>query len=125
METFPDNPPRKQIDIPFFLTKTRELDTIRTTGVEVTPFIIHRKWDHESNKAVKKGLWQVTHLFTGMGLGVAGSYRFCKAVAEAIMAEPLVWLPCQTMWNGHPDIERVSQKLQNIKAKHENLGRWS
>ena len=124
MNTFPKNPPRKKRDIPYHLSSAKGLITIHTTGVEVTPFIIHKKWNDEENKPLRKGLWQVTHLFTGKGIGVAGSYKFCKAVAEGLLDEPLLYLPCETMWVDHPDVRRVGQKVGRLKQQHEALGRW-
>jgi hypothetical protein len=121
MNTFPNNPPRKKIDILYSLPK-RGLITIHTTGVEVTPFIIHKKWDNENNKPWRKGLWQITHLFTGKGIAVTGSYKFCKAVAEGLLDEPLLYLPCETMWVNHPDVSRVGLKLERLKQQHEVLG---
>ena len=124
MNTFPNNPPRKKRDIPYHLSSAKGLTTIHTAGVEVTPLIIHKKWNDKEKKPMKKGLWQVTHLFTGKGIGVAGSYKFCKAVAEALLDEPLLYLPCETMWVDHPDVVRVGRKIQNLKSEYENLGRW-
>jgi len=124
MNTFPKNPPRKKRDIPYHLSSAKGLITIHTTGVEVTPFIIHKKWNDEENKPLRKGLWQVTHLFTGKGIGVAGSYKFCKAVAEGLLDEPLMYLPCETMWVNNPDVPRVGLKLERLKNELENLGRW-
>ena len=123
MNTFPNNPPRKKMDIPRALPK-RGLITIHTTGVEVTPFIIHKEWDIKNNKPLRKGLWQVTHLFTGKSIGVTGSYKFCKAVAEGLLDEPLLYLPCETMWVNHPDVSRVGLKLVRLKEQYEALGRW-
>ena len=123
MNTFPENSPRKKIEIR--ISVIQEGDTlITTTGVEVTPFIIHLKWDTKKNAPQKRGLWTVTHLFTGKGIGVSGSYKFCKAVTEELFDEPLLYLPCETMWVDNPDVPRVGQKLQNLKSKHEHLGRW-
>ena len=124
MNTFPENSPRKQIDIRWASVATQSVITIQTTGVEVTPFVIHKKWCNETKQPQKKGLWQVTHLFTGKGVGVQGSYKFCKAVAEGLMDEPLLWLPCESMWSGHPDVSRVSKKLGKLKQTNEHLGRW-
>ena len=124
MNTFPENSPRKQINIRWACTVAKEVITIHTTGVEVTPFVIHKKWNQETRQPQKKGLWQVTHLFTGKGIAVEGSYKFCKAVAEGLMDEPLVWLPCESMWSGHPDVLRVSKKLTELKRTNERLGRW-
>jgi hypothetical protein len=124
MDTFPNNPPRKKRDIPYHLSSAKGLTTIHTAGVEVTPFIIHKKWNDEKKKPLRKGLWQITHLFTGKGIGVAGSYKFCKAVAEALLDEPLLYLPCETMWVNHPDVPRVGRKLERLKEQHEALGRW-
>ena len=124
METFPNNPPRKKIDIRYHLSTDEGLITIHTTGAEVTPFIIHRKWDNEEKKPLRRGLWQVTHLFTGKGIGVQGSYKFCKTVAECLLDEPLLYLPCETMWANHPDVPRVGQKIQRLKQQHEALGKW-
>ena len=123
MNTFPKNPPRKKRDI-LYHTNTTGLITVHTAGVEVTPFVIHKKWLVKENKPMKKGLWQVTHLFTGKGIGVTGSYSFCKTVAEELFDEPLLYLPCETMWVDHPDVQRVGQKIMRLKEQHENLGRW-
>lgn len=122
MKTFPKNSPRKKIDVLFHSSDGRR--TIRTTGVEVTPFVIHKEWDTKNDEQLKNGRWQITHLFTGKGLHTKGSYKFCKAVAEGLMDEPLVWLPCETMWSGHPDNSRVQNKLMNLKQQHESLGRY-
>ena len=124
MKTFPKNSPRKQIDIRWASVATQSVITIHTTGVEVTPFVIHKKWDDETKQPMKKGLWQLTHLFTGKGVGVQGSYKFCKAVAEGLMDEPLLWLPCESMWADNPDVSRVSKKLNELKRINESLGRW-
>ena len=124
MNTFPENSPRKQIDIRWACTVAKGVINIRTTGVEVTPFVIHRKWCQKTQKPYKKGLWQVTHLFTGKGIDVQGSYSYCKAVAEGLMDEPLLWLPCESMWVDHPDVSRVSKKLVELKRTNERLGRW-
>ena len=126
MDTFPKNAPRKKRDIPFHKNggAGAGLITIHTAGVEVTPFIIHKKFDPNTALPVKKGLWTVTHLFTGKSIGVQGSYKFCKAVAEELFDEVLLYLPCETMWVDHPDVRRVGQKIQNLKSKHEALGRW-
>ena len=123
MKTFPTNSPRKKIKIRWGTHENGDY-YIHTTGVEVTPFVIHLKWDGKKNAPQKKGLWAVTHLFTGKGIGVYGSYKFCKAVAEGIMDEPLVWLPCETMWIDNPDVQRVGAKLQRLKEEYERLGRW-
>lgn len=123
MKTFPTNSPRKKIEIRINIIKEGD-KVITTTGVEVTPFVIHLKWDSKKDAPEKKGLWSVTHLFTGKGLGISGSYKFCKAVAEGVMDEPLVWLPCESMWENNPDVGRVGAKLQRLKEKHEHLGRW-
>ena len=124
MNTFPENSPRKQIDIRWACSVAQEVITIQTTGVEVTPFVIHKKWCQKTGKPMKKGLWQVTHLFTGKGIDVQGSYKYCKAVAQGLMDEPLLWLPCESMWSGHPDVPRVSRKLNELKQINESLGRW-
>lgn len=124
MKTFPENSPRKQIDIRWACTVAKGVITIRTTGVEVTPFVIHKKWNQTTQQPQKKGLWQVTHLFTGKSIAVEGSYKFCKTVAEGLMDEPLLWLPCESMWSGHPDVSRVSKKLTELKRTNERLGRW-
>lgn len=123
MITFPNNSPRKQIEIRW-QRPDGSFDTICTTGVEVTPFVIHRKWDIDENKPVQRGVWQVTHVFTGASIGVAGTYKFCKAVAEGISDEPLVWLPCMSMWNGNPDVSRVGKKLTGLKQQFEHLGNY-
>jgi hypothetical protein len=123
MITFPENPPRKQIQINW-RRHNGELETICTTGVEVTPFIIHRKWDPDKSEPTQKGVWCVTHLFTGAALGCVGTYKFCKAVAEGISDEPLVWLPCLSMWNNNPDVSRVGKKLSMLKQQFENLGNY-
>ena len=89
----------------------------------MTPFIIHKKWCQEK-KPMKKGLWQVTHLFTGKGIAVDRLYKFCKAVAEGLMDEPWFGYFAKQCGLDNPDVSRVSKKLNELKEINERLGRW-
>ena len=98
------------------------LRTIKLVGVERIPLIIHRSFNNTNDLKVIRGVWQVTHVFTGYNIGVFGSYKFCRAVANELLDEPVLYLPTQAMMMEHADFKELSARLNDIRIEHWHLG---
>jgi hypothetical protein len=55
-------------------------------------------------------------------LGVYGSYRFCREVANELLDEPILYLPSEKMMINHPDYKGLRDRLRSMEARYWMLG---
>jgi hypothetical protein len=126
MKKFSKTPPTKKISVPIFaVLKDEELPKIHTieiSGKERIPLILHRAFNNVTEAKPIRGMWQITHLFTGFNLGVYGSYRFCREVANELLDEPILYLPSEKMMINHPDYKGLRDRLRSMEARYWMLG---
>ena len=126
MKKFNKTPPTKKISVPVFaILKDGEaprIHTIEMVGSQRIPLVVHRCFNSVIDTKPVRGRWQITHLFTGFNLGVFGSYRFCRSIANELLDEPVLYLPSEKMMQGHSDYDGLSDKLTRMKKKHWKLG---
>jgi hypothetical protein len=126
MNKFNKTAPTKTIDVPVLAMikgeKDPVLETVKLVGVERVPLIIHRSFNNVDDLEVIRGVWQITHVFTGYNLGVFGSYKFCRAVGNELLDEPLLYLPSQTMMTSHADFRDLGTRLNDMRLEHWHLG---
>jgi len=124
MKAFNKTKPRKSTKVPFkILDENEDLATIYrdVTGAERLPFIIHKKVKNLDTGECVRGRWQITHALTGYGMGIHGTYSFCRAVANDLMGQPILYLPCQKMMSKHEDFHAVTRLVEEVMAKHAHL----
>ena len=126
MKKFNKTAPSKVVEVPILAMEkggsAPELQTVKLVGVERVPLIIHRSFNNTNELKVIRGVWQVTHVFTGYNIGVFGSYKFCRAVANELLDEPVLYLPTQAMMLAHADFKDLSSRLNDIRGEHWHLG---
>jgi len=126
MKKFNKTAPSKVVEVPILAMEkggsAPELQTVKLVGVERVPLIIHRSFNNTNELKVIRGVWQVTHVFTGYNIGVFGSYKFCRAVANELLDEPVLYLPTQAMMLAHADFKDLSSRLNDIRVEHWHLG---
>jgi len=96
--------------------------TAQIVGAERMPLIIHRSINNVRDQKIIRGMWQITHLFTGFNLGVFGSYDYCRMVANELLEEPILYMPSEKMMWSHPDIDGLGERLRAIKKIYWDLG---
>tara|TARA_B100000287_G_scaffold298781_1_gene281985 strand:- start:359 stop:760 length:402 start_codon:yes stop_codon:yes gene_type:complete len=124
MKTFNKTQPRKSTKVPFKILDENEIIVTiyrDVTGAERLPFIIHRKVRDFDTGGYVRGMWQITHALTGYSMGIYGSYLFCRAVANDLMGQPILYLPCQKMMTKHEDFHTITRMIEEVSAKHQHL----
>jgi len=126
MKKFNKTSPTKKIKVPI-LTMIKDekdpvMETVELVGVERIPLIIHRSFNNVDDLKVIRGIWQITHVFTGYSIGVFGSYQFCRVVGNELLNEPILYQPSQAMMMAHTDYKGLITRLNDIKIEHRHLG---
>ena len=121
MDSFPKNPPSTKVTVPFkVLNPEEEVEVIHTelVGLELLPFIIHRRSEHNKRG---QGEWHVTHALTGYSMGIQGTYAYCRSIANALMGQPIMYLPCNKMMARHPDFSGSARLLNDLCVQYQHL----
>ena len=126
MKKFNKTAPTKVIDVPVLTmvenSKEPVLESVKLVGTERVPLIIHRSFNNTDELKVIRGVWQITHVFTGYNIGVFGSYKFCRAVGDELLDEPLLYLPSQAMMTADADFKDLGVRLNDMRLEHWHLG---
>ena len=87
------------------------------------PLVIHRTIDETREK--ESGERQrfsskvaVSHLLTGGMLALCLSYEYAHAIAEALQEEPIFLMPTIDLLTTHPDWDRVSMRVRELKRDY-------
>jgi len=124
MKAFPKSSPRKEIKVNLFARDFQNINKLREywiKGVQVGPLVIHRRLDDVDTGEYSKKEWVVTHVYTGYSIGVSGKYQFCKAIAEHLLSEPVLWMLSLEMMRDHPDYNDMASKVLILKDKYRDL----
>lgn len=131
MQLFPNEHKRKKVSIHMSVwcpkTESEKVVTYNVVGVERTPLVVHRKLvidgaDPSTFKVRRGDCWTVTHIFSGLNVGVHGSYKFCSTIANRLLEEPMLYLPTGKMMAEHPDFGAVHQLIGDLKCAYWHLG---
>ena len=124
MKAFPKSSPRKEIKVNLFARDSSSQNALREyliKGVQVNPLVIHRSLQDVETGEYSKKEWVVTHVYTGYSIGVSGKYQFCKAIAEHLVREPVLWMLSLEMMRDHPDYNDMASKVFALKDKYRHL----
>ena len=124
MKAFPKSSPRKEIKVNLFARDSSRQNALREysiKGVQVGPLVIHRALENVDTGEYSKKEWVVTHVHTGYSIGISGKYRFCKAVADHLVVEPVLWMLSLEMMRDHPDYNDMASKVFTLKDKYRDL----
>ncbi len=126
MKKFNKTAPTKKIQVPVRTMlkgmKHPVVQKVDLVGVERIPLIIHRSFNNTDELKIIRGMWQITHLFTGYNIGIFGSYKYCRAVANDLLDEPLLYFPSQAMMLAHEGWKDLGIRLAGIRDEHWYLG---
>jgi hypothetical protein len=130
MNVFPKTHKRKKTVVPFAVADDKGNPVITkhsVVGVERLPLIVHRKvsitgdYPNQTVAPMRSDQWTITHVFTGFNLGVHGSYRFCSAVANRLLNEPILYLPSHKMMVQHKDFACMHSTINDLMMTYWDL----
>ena len=116
---FPPNRPTKEITVFLRTFMHKQGISVKTKAHECMPFFIHKVVDNEHNGEIEWGRQYVlTHLFSGYGIGVQGSYEYVMNVANDLLVYPIFYCPSSELMKQHDMYNKISDIIAQIKNKH-------
>lgn len=93
-------------------------------GVIEYPLVIHRLLNEqeEIDRGERKRFsskWAVTHLPTGMGCGIRGTWENCKAFVERLGQHSVFLMVSSDTLTSHPSYSDLIEKYRDFKATHD------
>lgn len=116
---FPSTRPTKEITVFLRTFKHKQGVNVKTKAHECMPFFIHKEVDNEIDGEIRWGRQYVlTHLFSGYGIGVQGSYEYVMSVANELLAYPIFYCPSSELMKQHDMYDKISNIINQIANKH-------
>ena len=117
--------PNKNTRISFSVYKhTIGRQSVNICGVIQYPLAIHRleREQDELDSGTRKrfsSMWMITHIPTGMSVGITGSWNYCKGFVDELGNHSVFLMVTSDTLTDHPDYSDLIEKYTSYK--HRNI----